>query len=130
MLYWGCEYLDLEEYKEPVETVSNVLYLPLEFVKRTRDALYTEELLKKNFLYIQTLVGDIAARGIQMPGTLVISPMKIKLQDGNHRSIAADILKLSHFPVVIQYTDGKLNAGLRLQELAEEFLCYENLKNV
>lgn len=129
MLNWGCEFLDLELYKEPVETTSKVIYLPLEFIARTIDPLYAEEIRRKNFLYIEELTRDIAEHGIREPGTLVISPMRIKLQDGNHRYLSADALKLKRFPVVTEYTDGKLNAGLRLQDLVEDFLCSENLKN-
>lgn len=130
MIYWGCEFLDLEDYRSPDLIDNDVLRLPMEFIAKTIDPLYTEGLKKNNLLYIQELAADIREHGIRQPGTLYISPSKIKLQDGNHRYLAADILKLSLFPVVIKYTDGKLNAGLPLQGLIKELLCSENLKNV
>lgn len=130
MLSWGCEFLDIEQHKEFVNIEKSIIQIEMDFLSKTIDDLYTQSLLKNNLRYIESLSDDIRINGIKQPGILVISPTKIKLQDGNHRYLAAVKLRLSHFPVVIQYSDGKMNAGVTLQELAKEMICSMYSRNI
>ena len=101
---------------------SGPVSLPISFLKRTIDPLYAEGLRINNLPYIHELMASLRAEGLREPGTLIISPMQVKLQDGNHRLIAHELLGWPEFPVKVEFSDGKMNAGLNLQTLVKELL--------
>lgn len=101
---------------------SSYVHLPINFLKRTIDPLYAESIKINNLPYIHELMASLRVEGLREPGTLIISPIHMKLQDGNHRLIAHELLGWTEFPVRLEFTDGKMNAGLNLQDLVKELL--------
>ena len=119
---YGCEYLDLEEYKEPTFR-SNWIWLPISLVEKTADSKYITEISIKSTDYISNLMQDISKRGLKEPGKLVISKNRVKLQNGNHRLVATTNLGYTRFPVITEYSDGTMTQGYLLQDFIKEFLA-------
>jgi hypothetical protein len=121
MEYFGCEFLDLEDYHEPT-TRSSWIWLPVVLIKKTLDPKYITEISLKDAEYIGSLAADIRQRGLRKPGKLVISKNKIKLQDGNHRFLAVENLGHMNFPVLLEFSEGAMSQGYLLQDLVKDIL--------
>lgn len=102
---WGCEFVDdngITQVPDPPLTKSGIVYLSMIMLAEIVDNRYLKEIGTKDKRQVQALTADIARRGILYPGTLVYDDKKIRLQDGNHRYLAARALGLPHFPVVLR----------------------------
>ena len=123
--FYGCEFLDLEEYQAPRPL--EIVKINLQLLERMVDPIYLEKIKIEDQERLNSLRESINKFGFLEPGTLIISNLRIKLQDGNHRFIIAKEKALNTFNVKIEYTDGKLNAGLSIQEfLKEKILSQKN----
>lgn len=102
---WGCEFVeDNGTTQRPdfpiVET--SIVYVSMDMLEQIVDTRYLKEIGSKDKAQVQALTVDIARRGILYPGTLVYDNKKIRLQDGNHRYLAARALGLRDFPVQLR----------------------------
>lgn len=99
---WGCEYLDQYNNTPPPPTVhSNTFLVPMHILASVVDVKYLKEISTKDKAQIQALTADVAQRGILEPGKLVYDNSTVRLQDGNHRYLAAKALQLPEFPVTL-----------------------------
>jgi hypothetical protein len=107
---------------------STIIYLPMSFIEKTLDLDYINKIQREDTAWIDELQHDIAKNNLKLPGTLTISTMKIKLQDGNHRFIACERLGFQSFPVRTEYTDGHIRSGgLLIQDIIEGYLRAEKI---
>lgn len=100
---WGCEFVDdgYQSDNPPPPYYSNVFLMPMNILKEIVDLRYLKEIGVRDKLQIQALTADVAQRGIIEPGHLVYDDRSVRLQDGNHRYLAAKALQLPEFPVVL-----------------------------
>jgi hypothetical protein len=115
---WGCEFTDDGDYgkllsrSEDLFENDNLRFLPLEIVESALDKKYIAEIINKDMQYINELASSISSIGFKEPGVLTFDTQSIRLSDGNHRFIAAQILGLKKFPVILQEVDSlKASSG-------------------
>ncbi len=117
------ELLNIQPWKP-----STIIYLPMNFIKKTLDIDYINKIEREDAAWIDELQRDIAKNGVRYPGILTISTMKMKLQDGNHRFIVCERLGFQSFPVRTEYTDGHIRSGgLLIQDIIEGYLRAEKI---
>lgn len=119
---YGCEYLDLESYSPLADPWGLSFFLSMDFVSRTVDSKYSDEISLTHKNKIEYLQKSIAQHGLTRSGILLCDSTRVKLQDGNHMFLACKNLGYKKFPVVIKVIDGKLNAGVPYKELIYELL--------
>jgi hypothetical protein len=110
---WGCEFFDdgifgRQKPKQVQRINHDFMYIPIEIVEWATDPVYLSEISLLDEDIIQDLVNSIGSIGFLEPGKIVISSERIRLQDGNHRFLAAQRLGIKSFPIEIVATDAHI----------------------
>lgn len=105
---WGCEYLDLESFKQPVKKFNT---LPFYIVEKMVDKKNKAKILQNEMSYIYKLFEDIKTNGIKEPLEITIAPNGCSLTEGNHRFICLEILEKQNIPIIIKTQEHNLKQG-------------------
>lgn len=121
---WGCEFVEDGSYGSlgNLTEIDRVLYLPLKIIQKTLDTKYIAEIIFKDKDYINELAYSIKMNGIFEPGKLTYDEHSVRLSDGNHRFLAAEIIGLKKFPVRVVKVDNLKARSVRFADLFTEIL--------
>lgn len=106
--YWGCEFLDIENYVPPVEKFKT---LPIAIIRKVVDPSRKAEILAREKEYIDALLKDIRQNGLKQPVEITIAPNGTSLTEGNHRFICLELLQKEEIPVIIKTQEEQLKQG-------------------
>ena len=125
MEYWGCEFLGEDHFphrqilapsRVKSEEKGEYLMVSMELLALIVNTTYIKEISTRDSAQIKNLAKDIGENGILKPGTIVYDKMNVSLQDGNHRYVAARMLNLTEFPVVLTKVE-KIRTGKRIESI-------------
>ena len=106
---WGCEFLDDDNFGSQFDNTvgpgQDLRFLPMSLVAQATDKNYLVEIRNNDSEYIQEIASSIQAVGFLEAGILTYDHQSIRLSDGNHRFLAAEILGLKEFPVELVQVD-------------------------
>jgi ParB-like chromosome segregation protein Spo0J len=121
---WGCEFLEdngsIAEFS--IKASIKTFYMPMHILSNLVDDRYLAEISIRDSVQIQALTADISIKGILKPGELIYDNNFARLQDGNHRYLAAKRLGLEVFPVRIVRVSEINAAGASMEFLFSYFL--------
>lgn len=121
---WGCEFLDTAE-PEPFNVhgkYPHAVWLPASFIQRITDTVYQGQITAANQDKVHELAENINRLGLQEPGLVIYNEVNIKLQDGNHRFLATQLLGWDKFWVESQYKRGKIANGHAVGTVINELI--------
>lgn len=120
MLYWGCEYLDLENNIPPTKKFDT---LPISIVQKLVNQNRKAEILNKEKDYIYSLYLDIKQNGLREPLEITIAPNGSSLTEGNHRFICLELLGKEEIPVNLKIQEQNIKqSGISTHEFIKFIL--------
>jgi hypothetical protein len=105
---WGCEFLELENYKIPYKKFTT---LPINIVSKMVSSNRKAEILAREKEYIADLTQNIKQNGLHTPLEITIAPNGCSLTEGNHRFICLEILQKEEIPVIIKKQEQNIKQG-------------------
>ena len=111
---WGCESLDLEDYKPfyKKKQIEGALWFPIDFIEACTDRNYIQTINRTGQEKVSELTYQIRMFGIKRPGLLTVGSNGLRLSDGNHRLLACKNLSHRLYPVDLQYAEAIRAGGI------------------
>lgn len=123
MDFWGCEFLDLESYSEPENSLEDdKMYFPIDFLFKIADQQYLTNIIRKDEKYIRELIVDISKNGLIKELKITMGTNGLMLGDGHHRLCAMRELKYEYVPANLKISNSNLKIGVSYFKIMERIL--------
>jgi hypothetical protein len=119
---WGCEFVDDGMYGTVCVSRFRDHGIPISIVEMLVDQAYIQQIFLTDREHIDQLVSSMQVYGVKVPVSIIFDNENVRLQDGNHRFLAARHLGLKYLPANLVYVENIKARSVKLKNFVQKLM--------